>query len=50
MNDKFDTEAARHLARIPIEQFWEGQMRQALLWACDVIDAANKALEPKNSP
>jgi hypothetical protein len=44
----FSTEDARALARQdPSHPFWAGRMSQALEWACDIIDAANKALEPK---
>lgn len=45
---QFDTSAARTLARgDPAHPFWAGQMRQTLEWACDIIDAANRALEPQ---
>lgn len=44
--NKFDTAAARKLANGDYTQpFWAGQMRQTLEWACDIIDAANKALD-----
>lgn len=46
----FDTRTTRELAnQDPSHPYWAGMMKQALLWACDIIDAANKALEPKRS-
>lgn len=45
---QFSTEAARALARADSEHpFWSGRMRQTLEWACDIIDAADAALDPK---
>jgi hypothetical protein len=47
---QFDTTAARALATgDPTHPHWTGQMRQTLEWACDIIDAANAALEPKRT-
>ena len=46
--NKFDTAAARVLARGNASHpYWVGEMRQTLEWACDIIDAANKALNPQ---
>jgi hypothetical protein len=47
---KFDTAVVRALCdQDSAHPFWAGQMRQTLHWACDIIDAANKALEPSRS-
>ena len=42
---EFDTDAARRLADSEQDPFyWEGRMRQTLKWACDILDAARKAI------
>jgi hypothetical protein len=43
---KFNTTDARELANSERTSSWGGAMRMALLWACDIIDAAEAALEP----
>jgi hypothetical protein len=48
--EMFDTRAVRALANQDyLNPYWADQMKQALLWACDIIDAANRALEPQKS-
>lgn len=44
--NQFDTAAARKLADSEPIGHWAGQMRYTLHWMADIIDAANKALEP----
>jgi hypothetical protein len=43
-------EALRKLAdpELPMSEFWIGNVRQALTWAADTLEAAQKALDECN--
>ena len=47
MSDKLTPEALRAVATAPRTPFWEGQARQALSWAADVLEAAETVIRER---
>lgn len=47
--DKLTPEALRTLARRELNPFWPGQAKQSLLWASDVLEAAEAAIREQRA-
>lgn len=49
MSEQLTPESLRELAKAPATPFWEGQARQALAWAADVLEAAKAVIDERAS-
>lgn len=50
MSDRLTPAALREHATAPSTPFWDGQSRQMLNWAADVLEAAQKVLDERQAP
>jgi len=47
--DKLTPEALRTLARRELNPFWVGQAKQAMIWAADVLEAAETVIKEQRA-
>lgn len=49
MSDVLTPEAIRAVADAPPSPFWEGNARQTLRWAADVLEAAQRVIDERRT-